>query len=186
MSGTCKKTYQGHVNTKYSLGGTFGVSNGEAFIVSGSEDGGILFWDVKTKDVVQRLEGHEGPVCWVDQCPVTGKIASAGLDGTVRIWIQGKVEDSNVPVVAETTREEGKDDEFMMDLDNAASWGEALLNGDGGEAVPYVGIAAIANGDGSAATNGHGSVVVNGNAPVAANGDRGAEVHSELMEEDTR
>lgn len=80
------------MNDKYSLGGTFGVSNNEAFIASGSEDGDILFWDVKTKDVVQRLTGHEGVVCWVDYCPVTGKIASGGLDGTVRIWVPGSVD----------------------------------------------------------------------------------------------
>ncbi|KAH6675724.1 prolyl oligopeptidase-like protein [Halenospora varia] len=88
VSGTCKKTYQGHVNTKYSLGGTFGVGGTEGFIVSGSEDGDILFWDVQNKKVVQRVSGHEGVVCWVDTCPGgSGVVASGGLDGTVRIWV---------------------------------------------------------------------------------------------------
>lgn len=88
VSGTCKKTYQGHVNKTISLGGAFGVSHSEAFIVSGSEDGDIVFWDVKTKEVVQRISGaHEGTVCWVDALsgPVN-KVASAGIDGSVRIW----------------------------------------------------------------------------------------------------
>ncbi|TVY17761.1 WD repeat-containing protein 5 [Lachnellula arida] len=88
VSGHCKKTYQGHVNTKYSLGGAFGVGGKDGFIVSGSEDGDIVFWDVQNKNVVQRVSGHEGVVCWVDTCPGRGgKIASGGLDGTVRIWI---------------------------------------------------------------------------------------------------
>jgi COMPASS component SWD3 len=88
VSGHCKKTYQGHVNTKYSLGGAFGVGGTDGFIVSGSEDGDILFWDVQNKKVVQRVGGHEGVVCWVDTCPGrNGTIASGGLDGTVRIWV---------------------------------------------------------------------------------------------------
>ncbi|CAG8980113.1 hypothetical protein HYALB_00012754 [Hymenoscyphus albidus] len=88
VSGHCKKTYQGHVNNKYSLGGAFGVSSTEGFIVSGSEDGDILFWDVQNKNVVQRVSGHDGVVCWVDTYPgATGTVASAGLDGTVRIWV---------------------------------------------------------------------------------------------------
>jgi COMPASS component SWD3 len=88
VSGTCKKTYQGHVNTKYALGGAFGVTGSDAFIASGSETGEILFWDVKSKDIVQRVSGHEGPVMWVDTCPgQSGTLVSGGLDGTVRIWV---------------------------------------------------------------------------------------------------
>jgi COMPASS component SWD3 len=88
VSGTCKKTYQGHVNTKYSLGGAFGIGGTEGFIVSGSEDGDIIFWDVKSKEVVQRASGHEGVVCWVDTCPwPSGTLVSGGLDGTIRIWM---------------------------------------------------------------------------------------------------
>lgn len=88
VSGTCKKTYQGHVNKKFSLGGAFGVGGTEGFIVSGSEDGDIVFWDVRNKEVVQKVSGHEGVVCWVDTCPgASGTIVSGGLDGTVRIWV---------------------------------------------------------------------------------------------------
>lgn len=94
MSGHCKKTYQGHVNTKYSLGGAFGVGGTEGFIVSGSEEGDILFWDVQNKNVIQRVTGHDGVVCWVDTCPgASGTIASGGLDGTVRIWVDVPDED---------------------------------------------------------------------------------------------
>lgn len=76
------------MNTKYSLGGAFGISNTEGFIVSGSEDGNLVFWDVKTKDVIQKVGGHEGVVCWVDTSPQpNGPVVSGGLDGTVRIWV---------------------------------------------------------------------------------------------------
>jgi COMPASS component SWD3 len=94
VSGTCKKTYQGHINKKYSLGGAFGVGGTEGLIVSGSEDGEIIFWDVRTKEVVQRVNGHDGVVCWVDTFPPSGTIVSGGLDGTVRIWVD--VQDDQV------------------------------------------------------------------------------------------
>ncbi|RFU31308.1 hypothetical protein B7463_g5038, partial [Scytalidium lignicola] len=100
ISGTCKKTYQGHRNLKYALGGTFGYGVGsqedeaEAFIVSGSEDGDIFFWDAKTKEVIQRVSGHEGVVCWVDTSPGPGgTVVSGGLDGTVRVWVDVPEED---------------------------------------------------------------------------------------------
>lgn len=94
IAGTCKKTYQGHVNTKYSLGGAFGVGGTEGFVVSGSEDGDIVFWDVKTKEEVQRVQGHDGVVCWVDTAPGReGVIASGGMDGTVKIWVDVNEDD---------------------------------------------------------------------------------------------
>ena len=77
------------------MGGAFGVSGTEGFIVSGSEDGTILFWDAQNKNVVQRVTGHEGVVLWVDTCPETpGTIASGGLDGTVRIWVDVEHEET--------------------------------------------------------------------------------------------
>ncbi|KAL9037235.1 MAG: hypothetical protein Q9214_005788, partial [Letrouitia sp. 1 TL-2023] len=67
--GRCvKKTYQGHVNTRFSLSGSFGMygdTNEElgerkAFIVSGSEDGEMVWWDVQSKEILQKEEAHEG------------------------------------------------------------------------------------------------------------------------------
>ncbi len=87
VEGRCVKTYQGHQNQKYSIGGAFGVHDDEAFIVSGSEDGSIVFWDVTSKNVLQRLEGHEGVVLGVDAHPKEHLLVSGGLDRTVRVWI---------------------------------------------------------------------------------------------------
>ncbi|KAL2854467.1 WD40-repeat-containing domain protein [Aspergillus pseudoustus] len=95
VQGRCLKTYQGHVNRKYSLVGGFGVygkvtprSPGYAFAVSGSEDGAILCWDVVSKKVLQKIEGHDGVVLGVDTCTTSqGRyMVSCGLDGTVRVW----------------------------------------------------------------------------------------------------
>ena len=113
--GRVVKTYQGHVNGKYGLAGGFGVYgddedeegstliNGEAegqqrrgveqggrkmaFAVSGSEDGAILFWDVVSKEMLQKIEGaHRDCVISVDTCDKTKMMVSGGLDGVVKIW----------------------------------------------------------------------------------------------------
>ncbi len=86
VEGRCVKTYQGHRNQTYSIGGAFGVYEDEAFVASGSEDGGIVIWDVTSKNVLQRLEGHEGVVLGVDTHPKEGLLVSGGFDRTVRVW----------------------------------------------------------------------------------------------------
>lgn len=89
--GKCVKTYQGHTNNSYSLSGAFGTygispSNEYAFIASGSEEGNVVIWDVSSKNVLQRLEGHSEAVLSVDTHPSAKIIASAGLGGVVRVW----------------------------------------------------------------------------------------------------
>ncbi|KAJ5169333.1 uncharacterized protein N7500_002116 [Penicillium coprophilum] len=90
------KTFQGHVNTKYSLSGCFGTYGPKnvnfnpplCFVVSGSEDGYIFLWDLVSKQVLQRLDGHSGAVLCVDTGILHGKrmIVSCGVDKTVRLW----------------------------------------------------------------------------------------------------
>ncbi len=83
----CKKTYQGHENKKYSIGGSFGVNGKDAFIASGSEDGCIILWDVNSKNVLQKIEAHDGVTFWVDTHPFLDTIVSCGEDKLVKIWI---------------------------------------------------------------------------------------------------
>jgi len=102
VEGHCKKTYQGHENKKWSIGGAFGVYGTEAFVVSGSEDGSIVIWDVKTKNILQQLDGHDGVVMWVDTHPFDDVIVSGGLDSKVKIWVNRDEEfEADVPVKAE-------------------------------------------------------------------------------------
>ncbi|KAL3419089.1 WD domain-containing protein [Phlyctema vagabunda] len=113
VSGVCKKTYQGHTNIKLSLGGAFGISGTEAFIVSGSEDGDVFFWDVNTKEIVQRIKGHEGGVCWVDSCTATGLVVSGGLDGTVSLWFD--VPEEEEPLAEPLEMKPGQEKEYEED-----------------------------------------------------------------------
>lgn len=101
VSGSVKKTYQGHRNEKFAVGGCFGVLDGEAFIASASEDGGIVLWDVKSKEIIQRIEGHKGVCFWVDVHGDT--MVSAGQEQTIRVYrhirdtdeVNGKIEATN-------------------------------------------------------------------------------------------
>ena len=131
VSGSVKKTYQGHENGKFSVGGCFGIlrdddeeeadvddhtnaitngdddsknagdgskeengahsrgsrggGRGQAFIAAASEDGDIVLWDVRTKEVVQRIRGaHDGVCFWVDVHGDT--MVSAGQDGRIKVF----------------------------------------------------------------------------------------------------
>ncbi|KAG6525745.1 COMPASS-like H3K4 histone methylase component WDR5B [Zingiber officinale] len=83
------KVYTGHVNRQYCITSTFSVTNGK-YIVSGSEDNCVYIWDLQSKQIIQKLEGHTDTVISVTCHPMENKIASAGLhnDRTVRIWVQ--------------------------------------------------------------------------------------------------
>ncbi|KAK0666126.1 WD40-repeat-containing domain protein [Cercophora samala] len=98
VSGTVKKTYQGHNNKGFSIGGCFGAltyaedgyepdedDKPQPFIVSASEDGDIVMWDVVDKRIVQRIKGAHNGVCfWVD---VNGKtMVSCGQDNTIKVF----------------------------------------------------------------------------------------------------
>jgi COMPASS component SWD3 len=87
------KTFQGHINNKYSLSGCFGMygspevrySTPPCFAVSGSEDGDILCWDLVGKNILQRIKGHTDAVLCVHTGKLNGKrlMVSCGLDLTV-------------------------------------------------------------------------------------------------------
>lgn len=104
VTGLCKKTYQGHVNKKYSIGGAFGVYGTEAFVVSGSEDGKIVFWDVKSKRVLQELEAHDGVVMSVDTHPTSDRIVSCGLDNKIKLWINEDEEEGGEKAIDQLMR----------------------------------------------------------------------------------
>ena len=102
VSGSVKKTYQGHTNKGFSIGGCFGVLSGaddgigkedadhgntrcQAFIASASEDGDIVMWDVESKQVIQRIErAHKGVCFSVDVHG--GTMVSAGQDGLIKVF----------------------------------------------------------------------------------------------------
>lgn len=121
---TVKKTYQGHINKNYSIGGCFGLlrsmrklaapaapppgaaavvegdeaeddfreeqwveGDSVAFVASASEDGAVVLWDVKTKEVLQRVgAAHEGVCFWVDVHGETGTMVTCGQDSRIVVF----------------------------------------------------------------------------------------------------
>jgi COMPASS component SWD3 len=164
VSGSVKKTYQGHTNKGFSIGGCFGSiddsgdaagsrnknnisnsnsnsnntngggggggSNKNAFIAAASEDGDIVLWDVKTKEIVQRIEGvHDGVCFWVD---VNGDtMVSCGQDGKIKVMRHQPPEAimSNGVGVGVVGNSDSTEDEPMVDSDGAAGETPAV-NGD--------------------------------------------------------
>lgn len=85
VSGSVKKTYQGHKNSGFSIGGTFSVVDGKAYVTTASEDGDIVLWDIRTKEIVQRIEkAHDGVCFWVDVHGDT--MVSCGQDGKIKVF----------------------------------------------------------------------------------------------------
>ena len=56
------------------------------YLVSASEDGTIILWDLVDGQPAEILTGHDGPVNTVDVSSDDKLIASGSDDGTVRIW----------------------------------------------------------------------------------------------------
>ncbi|KAG8532650.1 uncharacterized protein KY384_002527 [Bacidia gigantensis] len=98
VEGRCVKTYQGHANEKFSIGGAFGTYGGEmveggrmerkAAVLSGSEDGRVVWWDVVSKEAIGEARGHDGVVLGVDTRG-DGCVVTCGIDRTVRVWEKG-------------------------------------------------------------------------------------------------
>lgn len=87
------KTYTGHVNLRYCVPASFSVTN-RKYIVSGSEDNCVYIWDLQTRKMLQKLEGHTDSIVALSCHPSRNLIASGALgnDKTMKIWIQ-KMED---------------------------------------------------------------------------------------------
>ncbi|XP_044583703.1 WD repeat-containing protein 5-like [Cotesia glomerata] len=82
-----RKTYTGHTNEKYCLFASISVT-GEKWIVSGSEDNLVYIWNLQTKELVQKLEGHKDVIISTSCHPTRNIIASAALEGdkTIKLW----------------------------------------------------------------------------------------------------
>lgn len=67
------------------------MTNGK-YVVSGSEDKCVYLWELQTRKVVQKLEGHTDAVISVACHPTENMIASGALgdDKSVKIWTQEK------------------------------------------------------------------------------------------------
>jgi COMPASS component SWD3 len=68
----------------------------EAWLISGSENGKVVIWDVKSRNVVAILEGHDRPVVALAVSPNGRRIASGSLEPekTIRTWEVGPADET--------------------------------------------------------------------------------------------
>ena len=95
MGGTCCKTYTSKQvkNTKYCIQSDFLTSNPKRrCIVTGSETGQVVLYDVNSRETVQVLEGHSDAVLAVAAHDSQEIIATGGMtkDKTVQFWMPPK------------------------------------------------------------------------------------------------
>ena len=95
-----KKTYEGHLNTKYGLRSTFmtKTSDNSKFVVSGSEDHHGYVWSLNTRECLGVLRGkgsteesgtgHCDAVMGIDASSVSAHVVTSGssADCTVKLW----------------------------------------------------------------------------------------------------
>lgn len=86
-NGRVARLYNGHMFNDYCLFAAFSLTKGK-YIVSGSADNTVCVWDINTKKLLQRLNGHSDVVVAVAAHPTMDLIASGALDEdkTVRLW----------------------------------------------------------------------------------------------------
>jgi mitogen-activated protein kinase organizer 1 len=74
--------YSGHTNSTYKIESCFG---GDSHIISGSEDGNLLIWDLLNTKVTSKItKAHSRAILSVDYHK--GKMVSSGSDGGICLY----------------------------------------------------------------------------------------------------
>ncbi|KAJ7443826.1 chromatin associated protein [Mycena latifolia] len=80
--GKCTVTFTGHKDYVLSVA----VAHDGEWVVSGSKDRGVQFWDAKTGVVQCMLQGHKNSVISIDLSPAGNVLATGSGDWHARIW----------------------------------------------------------------------------------------------------
>ncbi|KZP33848.1 WD40 repeat-like protein [Athelia psychrophila] len=83
----CTMDFTGH--TEFVL--AVAVSHDGQWVVSGSKDRSVRFWDSRTAIVQCMLQGHKNSVISVDMSPAGNVLATGSGDWQARIWIYNTI-----------------------------------------------------------------------------------------------
>jgi WD40 repeat protein/serine/threonine protein kinase len=86
-SGAKRSELTGHDSSVGFGGVTFSPSG--RLLATAHGDGSIRIWDLRTEQIVQKLQGHRGLVFAAKFSPDAMQLANGGIDGTVRLWQLG-------------------------------------------------------------------------------------------------
>lgn len=56
------------------------------WLISGGDDNNVIFWDIKTKQLFDKMSGHSHRIWRVQSVPDSPFVMSASWDGQVRFW----------------------------------------------------------------------------------------------------
>jgi len=80
--GRCTKTFEGHRDFVLSVA----LTPDSNWVLSGSKDRGVQFWDPRTGQTQLMLQGHKNSVISVAPSPTGGYFATGSGDTRARIW----------------------------------------------------------------------------------------------------
>ncbi|KAJ2906699.1 transcriptional repressor tup1 [Zalerion maritima] len=80
--GKCIRTFEGHRDFVLSVA----LTPDNAWVLSGSKDRGVQFWDPHTGETQLMLQGHKNSVISVAPSPAGGYFATGSGDMRARIW----------------------------------------------------------------------------------------------------
>lgn len=81
-SGKCIRTFEGHMDFVLSVA----LTPDGAWVLSGSKDRGVQFWDPHTGQTQLHLQGHKNSVISVAPSPKGGLFATGSGDMKAKIW----------------------------------------------------------------------------------------------------
>ncbi|TIB39330.1 hypothetical protein E3P86_01174 [Wallemia ichthyophaga] len=83
-TGELLATFSGHAAEKFKAVSTFGL--GDSSVISTSEDGRLLVWDMLESRIVSQHKSHEKAVLYVDHHPTREEMVSSGSDGVINFY----------------------------------------------------------------------------------------------------
>lgn len=83
-SGEQLQEYKGHENKAFKMDSC--LTNTDAHVVSGSEDGRVFYWDLVDGVLVKSFKAHAAVVTSVSYHPTESCMLTSSVDGTIRMW----------------------------------------------------------------------------------------------------
>lgn len=83
-TGDLLQDYKGHLCKSYKMDSC--LTNTDAHVVSGSEDGNVFFWDLVDASVISSLKAHASVVTSVSYHQSENCMITSSVDGTVKVW----------------------------------------------------------------------------------------------------
>ncbi|KAK8810028.1 hypothetical protein WA538_003580, partial [Blastocystis sp. DL] len=83
-SGLLLNEYRGHICEEYKIESI--LNNTDEYIITGSENGKVYFYDLISTKVHHTLEYHDKPISSIRQHPENRTLLVASFDGIVSVW----------------------------------------------------------------------------------------------------